>query len=269
MTYDYDSLNAFLGVLNHFEIQKCGMRHLWGVPFIIQDKVVYAPLITERGRIAIKIDSPLVHGLCWMHKHSCLEYEKAIRPKRRPKFPSWSWAGWAGTIQHDSEHDKYSPPFSSWLEEIVLELDNGERASFEEIFLEPTHDQRFSYPKAILFNARIIPPEAFDFHPVFRDQLFRGDQWVICGIPAFVNISQGPSSMELLGLLRRQEFYGILLGLKDGIDRGQMPSAKVFILIVGLSGEVALRYGIMILYATDFGQVRPLLSLPERRFRLE
>ena len=114
----------------------------------------------------------------------------------------------------------------------------------------------------------LYPQKPSTFIPVFEFGRSLRYQWVIDGIPAFVSISQGPSSNDLLGASRRQEFYGILLGSKDGIDFG-MPSVKVFILIVALSGGVALRYGIMILRATNFGQVRPFLFLPERRFRLE
>lgn len=77
ISYESDSLNAFLGVLHQWETRlakaKKPMSHLWGLPI--------------RGTIT--------HGSggmdCYfLWRHTC---RNAVR---RPDFPSWSWAGWAG-----------------------------------------------------------------------------------------------------------------------------------------------------------------------------
>ena len=74
ISYDNDSLNAFLGVLHQWEacLAKT-MSHLWGL--LIRGSITHGPGSVE------------FHFL-W--SHTCHD---AVR---RSEFPSWSWAGWAG-----------------------------------------------------------------------------------------------------------------------------------------------------------------------------
>lgn len=78
ISYDSDSLNAFLGVLHQWETRlaktKKPISHLWGLP--IRGTTIRGP-----GSI----------DFYFLWSHACLD---AVR---RPDFPSWSWAGWAGT----------------------------------------------------------------------------------------------------------------------------------------------------------------------------
>lgn len=74
---DRDSLNAFLGVLHQWETRLAWtnepISHLWGLP--IKGTTTHGP------------DSVEIYVL-WSHtRHDAV---------RRPDFPSWSWAGWAG-----------------------------------------------------------------------------------------------------------------------------------------------------------------------------
>lgn len=82
ISYDSDSLNAFLGVLHQWETRlaktKKPMSHLWGLPI--------------RGATTHGSESINFYFL-W--HHTCRD---AVR---RPDFPSWSWAGWAGTKSFD------------------------------------------------------------------------------------------------------------------------------------------------------------------------
>lgn len=77
ISYDRDSLNAFLGVLHHWESRLAwtreSMSHLWGLPL--------------KGTTTHDPDSVEFYIL-WSHSRN-----DAVR---RPEFPSWSWAGWAG-----------------------------------------------------------------------------------------------------------------------------------------------------------------------------
>ncbi|KAK8133643.1 tol protein, partial [Apiospora sp. TS-2023a] len=75
LTYDSDSLRAFLGVLNDYKTGVIHqLHHLWGVTILPAD-----------------IHQELCIALDWVHAHG-----KLIR--RRPGCPSWSWAGWAGKV---------------------------------------------------------------------------------------------------------------------------------------------------------------------------
>lgn len=86
ISYDSDSLNAFLGVLHQWEIRlaktKKPMSHLWGLPI--------------RGAITRDPGSIDFYFL-WSHTF----HDFFRRPVRRHDFPSWSWAGWAGTKSFD------------------------------------------------------------------------------------------------------------------------------------------------------------------------
>lgn len=77
VSYDSDSLNAFLGVLHQWEADlaetKKPMSHLWGLP--IRGATGHGPGIID-------------FYIMWSHT-----YQNAAR---RPGFPSWSWAGWEG-----------------------------------------------------------------------------------------------------------------------------------------------------------------------------
>lgn len=66
LTNAEDSLNAFKGILNSLMIHIYPGGFLWGLPLH---------------------DSPKTLG--WTH-------DALDTPKRRPDFPSWSWAGWEG-----------------------------------------------------------------------------------------------------------------------------------------------------------------------------
>lgn len=67
MTKHEDSLNAFLGLLSAFK------RRLFPTGFVHG-----LPLQSHPS------------SLGWIH-------DRKVKPRRRPMFPSWSWAGWQGT----------------------------------------------------------------------------------------------------------------------------------------------------------------------------
>ncbi|EMT68965.1 hypothetical protein FOC4_g10005062 [Fusarium odoratissimum] len=74
ITYQSDTLNAFLGILNLFQDAfPDSFRHLWGQPILYNNDN--------------SIGDVVVSALNW----------GIIGPaQRRPDFPSWSWIGWKG-----------------------------------------------------------------------------------------------------------------------------------------------------------------------------
>ncbi|KAK0719836.1 heterokaryon incompatibility protein-domain-containing protein [Lasiosphaeris hirsuta] len=69
MTNDTDSLNAALGVLAQLKLQVFPEGFVWGLPLKSNPE-----------------------SLGWFHARD------SAPPKRRPLFPSWSWAGWRGAV---------------------------------------------------------------------------------------------------------------------------------------------------------------------------
>lgn len=70
LSFPSDILNAFLGILSNFASRKDPIYHVWAIPVVLSYEVW-----------SLKLN--------WMHAQPC---------RRRPGFPSWSWAGWTGPI---------------------------------------------------------------------------------------------------------------------------------------------------------------------------
>lgn len=85
LSYDSDSLNALLGVLNHNASDSAKRTfpiiHLWGVPI---------------QKVSTQLDVDPEMYLLWNHKSIS---------RRRTGFPTWTWAGWAGRLD-DYSHMK-------------------------------------------------------------------------------------------------------------------------------------------------------------------
>ncbi|KAK8108053.1 uncharacterized protein PG998_010066 [Apiospora kogelbergensis] len=75
LTFEDDSLRAFLGILNDHRHSGVRQHHIWGVP-ILHIEGSHGPLI----------------ALDWTHG------SKRAR-RRRLSFPSWSWIGWEGPVR--------------------------------------------------------------------------------------------------------------------------------------------------------------------------
>lgn len=71
-----DSMNAFLGILKHYEKCQTPTYHFWGLPSSYPTKE--------------SIGHPFIASLLWTHKH------QRVMPVRNPLFPSFSWFGWRG-----------------------------------------------------------------------------------------------------------------------------------------------------------------------------
>ena len=77
LTYETDSLSAFLVILNQYRNRSPSIYHFWGLP-VNYPGIAQAPLA-------------LVISLCWQHP---LGLNKDP-PRRREASPSFSWAGWS------------------------------------------------------------------------------------------------------------------------------------------------------------------------------
>jgi hypothetical protein len=95
LTFDSDSLAGFLGVLDAYSLLQPPLRHCWGIPL--------EAICRDKNHSQADHGFGPTSSLCWEHTDgydllsSSKESEKRIY--RRPEFPSWSWAGWAGAVQ--------------------------------------------------------------------------------------------------------------------------------------------------------------------------
>ncbi|KAI1355540.1 heterokaryon incompatibility protein-domain-containing protein [Xylaria sp. FL0043] len=135
LSFDSDSLNAFGGIIRRLEMAETSpVYHVWGVPFIHQAyKENKDALHTELPRSSSSLIpsfhrvrhlhdpeqgrciESLVIGLSWCHS------ESAVSPRRRARFPSWSWVGWEGavvwpTVLQDSPVQKFEWNYTTTYE---------------------------------------------------------------------------------------------------------------------------------------------------------
>lgn len=108
LSYAEDSLDALLGVFNHHSSwerthgrSEGRILHLWGIP------------------IEAWVDPDVLHlYLEWKHENTA---------ERRPAFPSWSWAGWAGAVRFINTEIILRSTKTSHSYDIVMETGNGEK----------------------------------------------------------------------------------------------------------------------------------------------
>ncbi|KAH8773990.1 heterokaryon incompatibility protein-domain-containing protein [Hyaloscypha finlandica] len=78
LSYPADAINAMQGIFQMFSKTKYPVYHIEGVPILSATPGTFVP------------EHSFIKGLSWYH---------AIPGKRRPEFPSWSWAGWTGQVE--------------------------------------------------------------------------------------------------------------------------------------------------------------------------
>ncbi|KAF4981493.1 hypothetical protein FDECE_17688 [Fusarium decemcellulare] len=112
LSYDGDGLNAFLGILNHYESLNTDLRgvvsHFWGIPILL----------------TLGIDDVLF-DLLWRHRK--------VAATRRLDFPSWSWVGWTGAIEFAWKpmHFAMTTPSSRRLMDSAFDAIDESQSSIE------------------------------------------------------------------------------------------------------------------------------------------
>lgn len=78
LSYPADAINAMRGIFQMFSKTEYPVYHIEGVPILSATSGRFIP------------EHSFIKGLSWCH---------SIPGKRRPEFPSWSWAGWTGVLE--------------------------------------------------------------------------------------------------------------------------------------------------------------------------
>jgi hypothetical protein len=90
LTFESDTLNAFLGILRHFRNPECTISQVWGVPVLWSSTAKWSAI------------EGFATGLCWTGFFPATQVIE-----RRSEFPSWSWAGWKMAISPKSYFYRY------------------------------------------------------------------------------------------------------------------------------------------------------------------
>lgn len=121
LTFEFDILDAFLGVMQVFTELKVAPEayHLCGIPILPVDRGrPKDPKVIESSQTSF------VRSLCW----------NLDKPgERRRGFPSWSWTGWKGIVSGCSGPNRqFSPDLPFDVTIISGEGDNGSRMTWAE-----------------------------------------------------------------------------------------------------------------------------------------
>ncbi|KAF7867454.1 uncharacterized protein EAF02_009645 [Botrytis sinoallii] len=162
LSHDCDSLNAFSGILRHYEsaAERCheSFSHLWGVPL----QMHHYP-----GEVLVMFE------LMWDHE--------AIA-HRRDGLPSWSWSGWGGSVTFTDSALKIQVPTAKLAaDENEKVTSSGKRVLRIQISLEDRTIDLYSFcrerklnlhrgiqPKELHITSFIIP---LRFRKVHSDPL--------------------------------------------------------------------------------------------------
>lgn len=139
LRFDEDSLNAFHSVLTQFSKDRQALDHVWGLAYPRRSKSIEG----------------LVQSLAWSHYFG---FQRPGRqPRRRPQFPSWTWAGWEGKIEYTSEASTYVE-----VRDLQFRNTSGKLIDFEAVQTE-------KIPPAI-HTTKIVRISHDAFHPMFNSR---------------------------------------------------------------------------------------------------
>jgi hypothetical protein len=152
LTFDEDSLNAFIGVTRSLEkTRKPPVRNICGIPFLHPADVATPSCNYLQMVLA---------GLSWRHKPT-----PGSPPRRRQQLPSWSWAGWAGSVAW--------PPKSSYaailndgttagLDAVRVRLEDGSIAKIADLDFR-ADNEAVRRPRALFLDTISLPRDALVF----------------------------------------------------------------------------------------------------------
>ena len=104
MTFESDALIALEGILRRFQASPAFVYNIFGIPVVLNDglRVDKDALLEARLFVA---------GLSWRHGRVA---------RRRKHFPSWTWAGWEGSVQPQSTFGSagYVSNIRLWVRDI-------------------------------------------------------------------------------------------------------------------------------------------------------
>ncbi|KAL6906953.1 heterokaryon incompatibility domain-containing protein [Trichoderma evansii] len=233
LRYQHDSLNAFAGVIKKFEKAYDPIIQLWGIPTTIKHGDA-----TKRC---------FAHALCWGHAYSC--WDGPLRPCRRPDFPSWPWAGWAGEVNYakNAGSDRILPQspkgeLSRWTSliwntavdvKVSFEDEAGQILRLNEMEkLIPTDRFDVAFARVLRLEARVFPSSSFSYD--------EKSGWKLFGHPAVMSLSQGPDSQsQFLEQLNEKDSDLQCIHIGDA-------DTNIFGLILETRGGVSSRVGLFI-----------------------
>ncbi|KAE9363328.1 HET-domain-containing protein [Stipitochalara longipes BDJ] len=149
LTRPEDILNGIMGTFHAFESIYDSFRHYLGIPMV--PDITYNSVHDPNPRKSTRTEQFLT-GLCWYPSGSW---------KRRSGFPSWSWAGWYGTMKPHSEGHGYIENrygVKIWIDSIFtaqMDLKTFCDTTAMDIDVFPKNPDPYMYIEADFFQVRL------------------------------------------------------------------------------------------------------------------
>ncbi|KAF2180773.1 hypothetical protein K469DRAFT_270263 [Zopfia rhizophila CBS 207.26] len=169
-----------------------------------------------------------IAGLCWRHVECCWTGSQTIR--RRTEFPSWTWAGWAGTVTWTNLFTAETMDIKSLVDGFHCEFEDGTTLDLHRYNMQQ-HVSRPCTPRALRLSAWRVPPRMISLHGSES-----APQWKIAEFVPELHVSyfEGNPSAFLEALREGQlEFIWVGKGLFHS-----------YFLVVELHGASATRIGV-------------------------
>lgn len=247
VTYQSDTLKAFLGILASYQKHQHPVYHHYGVPIL-------PPAVKGPKGWPSSIRRPLsdgfLAGLCW---------QQQAPGHRRAGFPSWSWTGWNIVISQDSEeyHDGLRMKGCHDME-VLFEDEDGSRVSVQESQLKSGSNNSLA-PYIHLMAHRVslhfcYRPDTSDTQPKHlpsgHKPCFGSAYWAIFNSSKLANLEArlyllqetGQDSENHANLITNT-FTGIILGDLQILNENQ----NTFVMVTQDMGEYHERIGHLIL----------------------
>jgi hypothetical protein len=233
MTNPGDKLNAIQGILRAYENHNPLLHNLQGVLlFPSRQKNVFALVPTETRYLSVQ--ESLMSGLLWCHTSA---------GKREERFPSWSWAGWAGGHLDNSLAtekrvlNSKGPTDSSFFGLISVEDINGQLHDFPVEFHSLREFLTTVRTKFLLLDVFAIP---INLEKISEDKpsFFREPWGSLGNILIRFHVTPDDFAYWPLSCLSQQdikdnddslnakaEYFAILLCIESGVDFKGKPSS--------------------------------------------
>ncbi|KAF2963781.1 hypothetical protein GQX73_g9801 [Xylaria multiplex] len=202
LRYDYDALNAFQGVVRKFSREDPSLNNFWGLSY---------PHNSKDG------------------------------PRRRQNYPSWTWLGWEGEVQHEISSEML--PLIIGLGDRILtvgfENSIGDEIRFEDLEMSRSGHSGYTI---LRITTGVLPVEFISYEPTKNPER----PWKLESKRAKLSLSSGESEAQLAQKLEdATKWRCIYIG-------HIYHSAFVMILSLDLETNIWVRAGMFLVDVSEF-----------------
>ncbi|KAH7114000.1 heterokaryon incompatibility protein-domain-containing protein [Dactylonectria estremocensis] len=150
LSFDSDSLHAFEGIMDFMRRAETPMLNISGLPCVVSEKAEAAQYINTNLGVA----------LCWFHS-------TGTSARRRHGFPSWTWAGWAGTTRWMVLPFTWRGSFTLKTRDISFEFEHGQvNPATKHLSRAGQKPEEYELDQIVAFHfkARVVPSSLFLFN---------------------------------------------------------------------------------------------------------